>query len=207
MFSACISPICRRNCVASDRPCTRVTPRNLHGKEGVIGSSPIEGSARRAANRCCLVRLAPGPTCGGMEPSMELDSRRNHEDVGRSECAPSLAQLTRGWRAQWRAALISVNFSLQIGTSASSLRIRVRRFDSSRGHAGCLCGTQAGLRLRCGLHTGSEELVRQLNTAGNRLSGGAHWRAVGARSRARTTAKPVAEHHFLIATHPGARTW
>jgi hypothetical protein len=67
---------------------------------------------------------------------MELDSRRNHEDVGRPECAPSLAQLTRGWRAQWRAALISVSFSLQIGTSAGSLRIRVRRFDSSRGHPG-----------------------------------------------------------------------
>src|SRR5215218_639238 len=72
-----------------------------------------------------------------MEPSMELDSGRNHEDVGRPECAPSLAQLTREWRAQWRAALILVNFSLQIGTSASSLRIRVRRFDSSRGHSLC----------------------------------------------------------------------
>jgi hypothetical protein len=70
---------------------------------------------------------------------MELDSRRNHEDVGRPECAPSLAQLTRGWRAQWRAALISVNFSLQIGASASSLRIRVRRFDSCRGHPGGPC--------------------------------------------------------------------
>jgi hypothetical protein len=37
--------ICRRNCVASDRACTRVTPRNLHGKEGVDGSSPSEGFA------------------------------------------------------------------------------------------------------------------------------------------------------------------
>jgi hypothetical protein len=66
-----------------------------------------------------------------------LKSVENHEDVGRPECALSLAQLTREWRAQWRAALISVNFSLQIGTSASSLRIRVRRFDSCRGHRGC----------------------------------------------------------------------
>ena len=31
--AAQIGPICRRNCVASDRACTRVTPRNLHGKE------------------------------------------------------------------------------------------------------------------------------------------------------------------------------
>ena len=37
--------ICRRKCVASDRACTRVTLRNLHGKEGVDGSSPSEGSA------------------------------------------------------------------------------------------------------------------------------------------------------------------
>jgi hypothetical protein len=37
------SGICRRNCVASDRACTRVTPRNLHGKEAVPGSSPGEG--------------------------------------------------------------------------------------------------------------------------------------------------------------------
>ena len=36
-------PICRRKCVASDRTCTRVRPRNLHGKEGVDGSSPSEG--------------------------------------------------------------------------------------------------------------------------------------------------------------------
>jgi hypothetical protein len=27
-------PICRKNCVASDRACTRMTPGNLHGKEG-----------------------------------------------------------------------------------------------------------------------------------------------------------------------------
>ena len=37
------SEICRRNCVASDRACTRVTAQNLHGKEGVNGSSPLEG--------------------------------------------------------------------------------------------------------------------------------------------------------------------
>src|SRR6266540_369451 len=43
-------PICRRMCVASDRACTRVTLRNLHGKEGVDGSSPSEGFDKVPAN-------------------------------------------------------------------------------------------------------------------------------------------------------------
>jgi hypothetical protein len=50
-------PICRKNCVASDRACTRVTLRNLHGKEGVDGSSPSEGLHKCPANAtflCCL---------------------------------------------------------------------------------------------------------------------------------------------------------
>jgi hypothetical protein len=41
--TACNSRICRKKRVASDRACTRVMPRNLHGKEGVDGSSPSEG--------------------------------------------------------------------------------------------------------------------------------------------------------------------
>jgi hypothetical protein len=45
---AWIGAICRRNCVASDRACTRVTLPNFHGKEGVDGSSPSEGSAKAA---------------------------------------------------------------------------------------------------------------------------------------------------------------
>jgi hypothetical protein len=39
-------PICRRNVIASARPCPPVPPGNLHGKEGVDGSSPSEGSAK-----------------------------------------------------------------------------------------------------------------------------------------------------------------
>jgi hypothetical protein len=39
--------IYRRKCVASDRACTRVPPLNFHGKEGVDGSSPSEGSRRQ----------------------------------------------------------------------------------------------------------------------------------------------------------------
>src|ERR671918_2643016 len=38
--------ICRTNVVASARACTRLPPQNLHGKEGVDGSSPSEGSAK-----------------------------------------------------------------------------------------------------------------------------------------------------------------
>jgi hypothetical protein len=40
-------PLCRKNCIAHDRACTRVTPQNLHGKEGVDGSSPSEGFHRK----------------------------------------------------------------------------------------------------------------------------------------------------------------
>jgi hypothetical protein len=35
--------ICRKNVIESARPCPLVPPRNLHGKEGVDGSSPSEG--------------------------------------------------------------------------------------------------------------------------------------------------------------------
>jgi len=43
---ACDRWICRKNCVANDRACTRVTLLNFHGKEGVSGSSPEEGSTK-----------------------------------------------------------------------------------------------------------------------------------------------------------------
>ena len=48
-------PICRKNCVASDRACTRVTPQNFHGKEGVDGSSPLEGLPKVPVNRHFVV--------------------------------------------------------------------------------------------------------------------------------------------------------
>jgi hypothetical protein len=35
--------ICRKNVIASARPCPPVPPQDLHGKEGVDGSSPSEG--------------------------------------------------------------------------------------------------------------------------------------------------------------------
>ena len=45
----CEDSICRRNVTASARPCPPVRPLNLHGKEGVSGSSPEEGSCRSPA--------------------------------------------------------------------------------------------------------------------------------------------------------------
>jgi hypothetical protein len=44
--ATCNNPICRRIRVAGARACTRVTLRSLHGKEGVDGSSPSEGSTK-----------------------------------------------------------------------------------------------------------------------------------------------------------------
>jgi hypothetical protein len=53
---ACNGLICRRNCVASDRACTRVTLQNLHGKEAVDGSSPSEGlKYLQIGLFCCLI--------------------------------------------------------------------------------------------------------------------------------------------------------
>jgi hypothetical protein len=61
--------------VANDRACTRVTVRNLHGKEGVDGSSPSEGSAKaRSAGFSILIDLLNGERAVSMEPFMELSS-------------------------------------------------------------------------------------------------------------------------------------
>jgi hypothetical protein len=56
--SSLIAPICRRNRAADDRACTRVTPGNLHGKEGVDGSSPSEGSAKAPETGAFSLRSA-----------------------------------------------------------------------------------------------------------------------------------------------------
>jgi hypothetical protein len=51
--------VCRTIRVASDRACTRVTARNLHGKAGVSGSSPEEGLKYLEMSRLrCLNRHA-----------------------------------------------------------------------------------------------------------------------------------------------------
>jgi hypothetical protein len=53
-----IGPFCRGKCVANDRPCTRLTLSDFHGKEGVDGSSPSEGSTLREAPANRLVLLS-----------------------------------------------------------------------------------------------------------------------------------------------------
>jgi hypothetical protein len=60
------APICRKVVIASGRPCPRIPLGNLHGKEGVDGSSPSEGSAKTP--HVALFRserLALRRTCGG----------------------------------------------------------------------------------------------------------------------------------------------
>jgi hypothetical protein len=51
--------ICRSNVYGDARPCTPVPPQNLHGKEGVDGSSPSEGSAKVQH----VAAFAFSPTC------------------------------------------------------------------------------------------------------------------------------------------------
>jgi hypothetical protein len=46
----CQQLICRTNVLADDRACPRLPPQNLHGKEGVDGSSPSEGLQLNPAN-------------------------------------------------------------------------------------------------------------------------------------------------------------
>src|SRR5882724_1265182 len=51
-----LTPICRTNAAANDRPCTPVPSPNFHGKEGVDGSSPSEGSAKAPQNEVFCIR-------------------------------------------------------------------------------------------------------------------------------------------------------
>jgi hypothetical protein len=55
-------PICRKNVIASAQLCTPVPPPNLHGKEGVEGSSPSEGLYEVPANKDSL--SSARATCG-----------------------------------------------------------------------------------------------------------------------------------------------
>jgi hypothetical protein len=61
------SPICRKNVIASARPCPPVPPVNLHGKEGVSGSSPEEGFYKRPANRDIVACSARSRSFAGLD--------------------------------------------------------------------------------------------------------------------------------------------
>jgi hypothetical protein len=74
------------------RACTRVTPSNLHGKEGVDGSSPSEGLLKVPANRHFVVvcplntRTHSGHICGTRDavrrPATPPDTPRSSRDRG-----------------------------------------------------------------------------------------------------------------------------
>ena len=67
------APICRSNAIFDARPCTRVPPENLHGKEGVDGSSPSEGLKDLQISRFrCLFRHDFGDDRGGGQQSPVL---------------------------------------------------------------------------------------------------------------------------------------
>jgi hypothetical protein len=72
------STICRRNMIESARPCPPVLPTNLHGKEGVDGSSPSEGFDKVPANWhfivVCLLntRTHSGHICGTRDAPRRL---------------------------------------------------------------------------------------------------------------------------------------
>jgi hypothetical protein len=76
--------ICRRNMLVSVRPCPPVPPHNLHGKEGVDGSSPSEGFRNKKipGNRGFLLSatarraLAYSPTSSARRSSMWHQSER-----------------------------------------------------------------------------------------------------------------------------------
>jgi hypothetical protein len=75
-----IGPFCRGKCVANDRPCTRLTLSDFHGKEGVDGSSPSEGLPKVPANRHFVVvcsantRTHSGHICGTRDARRRLAS-------------------------------------------------------------------------------------------------------------------------------------
>jgi hypothetical protein len=70
----------------------------------------------------------------------DQDGRR-HEQIVARRASPRIRgspvvpiSPTQEWRTHWRAPSPPRSFLLQIGTLPGSLRIRARRFDSSRGH-------------------------------------------------------------------------
>jgi hypothetical protein len=96
-----------------------------------------------------------------------------------------LQRATREWRARWRAAPTSTSFPRQIWASALGLRIRVRRFDSSRGHRASSCGIHGRWTCDAGAWGSAEGPFVRSRPAGARLSRDAHWRAPGAQERRR----------------------
>jgi hypothetical protein len=93
-------------------------------------SGPCRAPPQRLQTAVVPVSIKP------QEPAdVDRPSPQESRERGTPQRPPSLARPTREWRTHWRAAFASTSFPLQIGPSVSSLRIRVRRFDSCRGHS------------------------------------------------------------------------
>jgi hypothetical protein len=93
--------ICRRMCVARDRACTRMTLQNLHGKEGVDGSSPSEGLPKVPANRHFVV------VCF----DQQADTFRTHLRYGRRTVTSHVVfrRIRRAWHEWAKSAVVPAN--------------------------------------------------------------------------------------------------
>ena len=74
--------------VASARPCPPVPPRNLHGKEGVDGSSPSEGFTKLLQNRLAalIVLLVTGraAVAGLLAAAQPKEGEQDNREAGGS---------------------------------------------------------------------------------------------------------------------------
>jgi hypothetical protein len=69
--------------IASAQPCTPVPPPNLHGKEGVDGSSPSEGASRgQPWSARIAVREPDGRPLQAQPHSLVLEASRTEVDTG-----------------------------------------------------------------------------------------------------------------------------
>jgi hypothetical protein len=93
--------------------CDQLPPK-LHGKEGVDGSSPSEGSAKEPHIGTVLLRsTCSRPKAVGMEPFMELsDQRRGRApalkcrafaDLSMTDSSRCARRFSASWSAEWPA--------------------------------------------------------------------------------------------------------
>ena len=80
--------ICRKNVVANTRPRPPVPSQNLHGKEGVNGSSPLEGFTKSPANGChSVVWFGEAQAQRGYETGTFSNQRTRSGDIGHARSA------------------------------------------------------------------------------------------------------------------------
>jgi hypothetical protein len=96
ILNASFEPICRKNYVADDRACTRVTLSNFHGKEGVSGSSPEEGSAKVPQSGASSSRR----TCSRLIAALMLSASDRTPNEGSGAFRPPRRRRRPGERAR-----------------------------------------------------------------------------------------------------------